>query len=305
MLASRSEPAEGAWIDSIEPAVDPSAVRGRTPLVVPTQEPAAMTARSLNEAIFRLGQISADRHLTNATLLKHLADVAVDTLGVDAAVLAVFERGIEGQPSTICVRGPWRELERDRFLEQSRWQFDARAMAHRLSVLRRGRLFHRPDLLSGRDSIGLDEVPASVGVADQAVALYRRNDAIEMLFAIHRVEGTGPFSRATLARAGALAPFLAQCWAGSWSTEPEWMRALKPVSRAILEQLLQGYDDDQIADRTRLSYHSVRAHLKRLFREAGVRSRLHLMQACRPIAAAGLDFTVEIPTDESAHQATG
>lgn len=83
------------------------------------------------------------------------------------------------------------------------------------------------------------------------------------------------------------------------------MRGLKPLSRGILEQLLEGLDDDQIADRMRLSYHSVRAHLKRLFRDAGVRSRLHLMQACRPTDGATANLVVEIPSEDAARQATG
>jgi DNA-binding CsgD family transcriptional regulator len=264
-----------------------------------------MSVRSLNDAIFRLGQISADRNLTNTSLIRQLADVAVDSLGVDVAVLCVFERGVESPATARCVRGPWQEFERDRFLEQARWQFDERAVAQRLASLRRGRLYHTPDLIAERDPRALDGLPLAAGMDDQAVALYRRSDALELLLAFHRVEGAGPFQRHTLARAGALAPFIAQCWASSWRQEPEWMTHLKPLSRGILEQLLKGFDDDQIADRTGLSYHSVRAHLKRLFREAGVRSRLHLMQACRPDPREPVTFTVEIPADEAARQATG
>lgn len=272
------------------------------------QELNMMAVRSLNDAIFRLGQISADRSLTNASLLKQLADVTIDTLDVSVAVLAVFERGVESA-STVChVRGPWSEDQRDRFLEQTRWQFDERAMALRLSGLRRGRLYHRPDLIAERDPRDtkvFEDLPQPQGMADQAVALYRRSDGVELLLAIHQVEGAGTFQRTTLAKAGAVAPFIAQCWAGSWRDEPAWMHDLRPLSRGILEQLLEGFDDDQIADRTGLSYHSVRAHLKRLFREAGVRSRLHLMQACRPADAKGGGLIVEIPTEEAARQATG
>lgn len=268
-----------------------------------------MPVKSLNDAIFRLGQVSADRHMTNATLLRQIADIAVDTLGVDVVVLAVFERGVESASTACCVRGPWTENERDRFLEQTRWQFDECQMAQRLAGLRRGRLYHRPEIMTDRDSRdtrAFDELPQAIGMADQAVALYRRADGVELLLAIHRVEGAGPLPRMILAKAGGLAPFIAKCWAASWHQEPAWMAGLKPLSRAILEQLLQGYDDDQIAERTSLSYHSVRAHLKRLFREAGVRSRLHLMQACRPVEGPGCEgLVVEIPTDEPSRQATG
>lgn len=271
------------------------------------QELNMLAARSLNEGIFRLGQISADRAITNSSLLKKLADVLVEVLDVGVVVLAVFERGVESSTTASLVKGPWSEDQRDRFLEQTRWQFDERAMAMRLAGLRRGRLYHRPDLIAERDPRDtrvFEELPALKGMADQAVALYRRSDGSELLLAIHALEGAGPFQRTTLAKAGALAPFIAQCWAGSWRQEPIWMKDLRPLSRGILEQLLEGFDDDQIADRTGLSYHSVRAHLKRLFREAGVRSRLHLMQACRPADAPG-GLVVEIPGEESARQATG
>ncbi|MBL8746836.1 MAG: helix-turn-helix transcriptional regulator [Phycisphaerae bacterium] len=280
----------------------------RSEEIVGVQEHNMLAARSLNEAIFRLGQVSADRSLTNASLLRRLADITVDALEVSVAVLAVFERGVESASSACHVRGPWSEDERDRFLEQTQWQFDERAMAMRLAGLRRGRLYHRPDLIAERDPRDtkvFEDLPQPKGMADQAVALYRRSDGVELLLAIHQVEGAGVFQRTTLAKAGALAPFVAQCWAGSWRQEPGWMKDLKPLSRGILEQLLEGFDDDQIADRTGLSYHSVRAHLKRLFRDAGVRSRLHLMQACRPAEHRNGTLIVEIPTDESARQATG
>lgn len=268
------------------------------------QEPNMLAARSLNDAIFRLGQLSADRSLTNSSLLKRLADICTDSLDVGVVVLAVFDRGVESASAACHVKGPWSEDQRDRFLEQTRWQFDERAMALRLSGLRRGRLYHRPDLIAERDPRAFEELPQPKGMADQAVALYRRSDGVEMLLAFHSVEGAGTFQRTTLAKAGALAPFIAQCWAGSWRLEPAWMKDLRPLSRGILEQLLEGFDDDQIADRTGLSYHSVRAHLKRLFRDAGVRSRLHLMQACRPAEACG-GLVVEIPSEETARQATG
>lgn len=275
---------------------------------VPIEEQ-AMSVRSLNEAIFRLGRVSADRTLTNVTLLRHLADVTLETLGVDVVLVSVFERGIESAPGSTCVRGPWSDDERDRYLEQARWRLDERVMAQRLGALRRGRLYHRSDLIvaeseSREGRLSVESSPA-FGLGDHAAALYRRSDGVELMISIHRVENEGAFARTTLARAGAIAPFVAQCWATSWKHEPEWMRHLKPLGRSILEQLLEGYDDDQIADRTGLSYHSVRAHLKRLFRDAGVRSRLHLMQACRPIENAATGLVVEIPTDELSRQATG
>lgn len=266
-----------------------------------------MSVRSLNEAIFRLGQISADRSLTNAGLLRRLADVAVETLETDIAVLAVFENGSESGSSKCCVRGPWAEDSRDRFIEQSGVTIDERSMAQKLAGLRRGRLYHRPELVTDREARMpkmYSDFPRAIGIGDQAMALYRRSDGVELLFSINKIDGTSPFQRMTLARAGALAPYIAQCWSASWKDEPAWMASLKPQGQAILESLLEGYDDDQIAQRTGLSYHSVRAHLKRLFRDAGVRSRLHLMQACRCGKNTGA-LEVEVCIDESATQAIG
>lgn len=266
-----------------------------------------MTLRSLNEAIFRLGQISGERNHFNAVLLRELADVTLETLGVDAVTLCVFEQGVEGPPTQRIVRGPWAEKERDRFLEQSGWEFDERALARRLAGMRRGRLYHRPDLISDREYLndhGEQASPVPLTPRDQAVALYRRCDGVELLLSIHRVDLDSPLHRTTLARAGTLAPYVAQCWASCWKHEPDWMKRLKPISRTILDTLLEGLDDDQIAARTGLSYHSVRAHLKRLFRDAGVRSRLHLMQACRGCTPPA-NLIIDLPIDEPARQATG
>jgi DNA-binding CsgD family transcriptional regulator len=271
----------------------------------------AVTTRTLSEAIYRLGRISTVKSLTNVTLMRTLADLTGETLQADVVAVAVFDRGIEQAAASCCVRGPWSEDLRDRFLEQSTWTFDERATAQRLAGLRRGRLYHRPDLMAepaDARARGYSDPTRALPLGDQASGLYRRSDGLEFLLSIHKV-GTqggnaGPFTRAQLARAGALAPFVAQCWATSWRLEPAWMGTLKPQSRVILEQLLEGFDDDQIASRTGLSYHSVRAHLKRLFREAGVRSRLHLMQACRA-ASGGPELTVEIPPEEQVREAIG
>lgn len=256
---------------------------------------------SLNEAIFRLGQVSADKAITNASLLRQLSDIAVETLGVEVLVLGVFEKGVECPSTDCCIRGPWTREQGDAYLEQTNWHIDERALAKRLAGLRRGRLYHRPELNGERDALPASPFDRPMNQGDQAMALYRRSDGVELLLCLHKTEGSGPFPRTTLARAGALAPYIAQCWAQCWRREPAWMASLKPQGRAILEALLAGFDDDQIAQRTGLSYHSVRAHLKRLFREAGVRSRLHLMQAFKQ-CGEGSGLMVEFP-EEAAQQA--
>ncbi|MDX2116218.1 MAG: helix-turn-helix transcriptional regulator [Planctomycetota bacterium] len=263
-----------------------------------------MPFRSLNDAIFRLGRISASGGLTNPTLLRQLTEVTAETLGSDIALLSVFECGVESPSTCSCVRGPWTDNDRDRFFEQSGLRIDDGALARRLAGMRRGRLYHRPELGIAERETRTSRLEGEFRRAtqgDQALALFRRSDGVELLFGICAIDST--FQRAMLARAGALAPYVAHCWASGYRREPGWMASLKPQGRLILEQLLQGFDDDQIAERTGLSYHSVRAHLKRLFRDAGVRSRLHLMQACRQPVETQL--VVEAVSEDSAQPAFG
>lgn len=256
-----------------------------------------MQQQTLREAVFRLGQLSADRALTNSSLLHSLVDILLASLGIDAAGLAVYERGADAPSTECCVRSTSGATSNG----SEAWALGDPSLARRLSGLRRGRLYHRPDLIAEREIrhvrlAGENRQPFNSG--DQALALFRRADGAELLLAISTADESGRFSRSVLAKAGALVPYIAQCWAAAWRAEPVWMSDLKPQGRLILENLLQGFDDDQIAARTGLSYHSVRAHLKRLFRDAGVRSRLHLMQACkRDGCAPALDAYAQSEAD--------
>ncbi len=255
-----------------------------------------MSTNSISDAVFLLGRISHDSSRPNSSLLERLSDVMIDALGVDAVALTVFQSGVESGVSARCIRlAPVRAAVPDTGFE---WPGDE--TARRLARLKRGRLYHRPDLIGvephnghgghgghvghgvNGSRLGGSGVSGGTGYAgDHAVALYRRSDGAELLLGVFSLSGHEPLARTTLARAGALAPFVARCWAHGWAHEAEWVGSLRPVTRQILEQVLEGYDDDQISRRTGLTYHSVRAHLKRLFRQAGVRSRLHLMQSCR------------------------
>lgn len=252
-------------------------------------EDLAMNSPSLREAIFRLGRISVDQAITNDTLLRRLAQVVAETLEVDVVALGVFESGVENPASACFVHSPWTLTDSRAFEDQAFWAVEDRDLALRLASLRRGRVYHRPELLAEREARPIASAPAlsgRVGLDDQALALFRRRDGAELLIGINSPAGAGQLSRSTLAKAGALAPYVAQCWASAWREEPAWIGGLKPQARDILERLLQGLDDDQIAESTTLSYHSVRAHLKRMFRAAGVRSRLHLMQSVRGCISA-------------------
>lgn len=267
-------------------------------------EDLAMNSPSLREAIFRLGRISVDQAITNDTLLRRLAQVVSETLEVDVVALGVFEQGVENPASACFVHSPWTLTDARAFEDQAFWAVEDRDLALRLASLRRGRVYHRPELLAERDARLIASAPAlagRVGLDDQALALFRRRDGAELLIGINSPAGAGPLSRAALAKAGALAPYVAQCWAAAWRDEPAWIGGLKPQARDILERLLQGLDDDQIAQATTLSYHSVRAHLKRMFRAAGVRSRLHLMQSVRGAVALQAEDDSQDLCAEPAH----
>lgn len=241
-----------------------------------------MPLRTLGEAVFRLGQISAEQGVTNIDLVRRLADLAAEALGVDVAVLSVFDHGLEQTPCVSCVGGAGTGVV-GRTSSPNGWQIDGRGLAQRLASLTPGRIYSLRDFPGEgerRPSRFYSDFQRPVGVADQAVGVFRRADGATLVVCLQNTEPHGQLSDQQLSRAQALAPFIAQCWAAGWRPEPAWLSDLKPQARMILEQLLRGCDDDQIAQRTGLSYHSVRAHLKRLFRDAGVRSRLHLMQAC-------------------------
>lgn len=248
-----------------------------------------MTCESLTEAVFRLGQISADTNLTNQSLLSQIVQVAFDSAGADVVGVAVFEHGVS-EPAKACrVVGPWSSDESEKFLAQLRWPVEKRPLASRLEEMSRNELYRRGDLIEDAELKGTafaDEFLKPLGLGEQAIGVYSRPDGTDLVFFIYMLEKNGPIVRQTMARARSIAPYIAHCWAKGWKREPAWVAKLKPQNKAVLELVLEGYDDDQIAEKTGLTYHSVRAHLKRLFREAGVRSRLHLMQVFRQIGPA-------------------
>lgn len=248
-----------------------------------------MTIESLTEAVFRLGQISADTAITNQSLLARVTQVAFDSAGADVVGVAVFEQGILNPAKACKVVGPWPTDESEKFLAQLRWPAERRPLAARVSDMPRNELYRRADLIDDRDLAATPykrEFLDKFGLGDQAIGIYSRPDETDLVFFVYMLEKNGPIVRQTMARARSIAPYIAHCWAKAWKREPAWVARLKPQNKAVLELVLEGYDDDQIAEKTGLTYHSVRAHLKRLFREAGVRSRLHLMQVFRQIGPA-------------------
>ena len=97
-----------------------------------------------------------------------------------------------------------------------------------------------------------------------------------------------------LDRTRTVLPYVFRAYDAAWKPVPEWARDLRPQASRILQHIIDGLDDEHIAAHTGLTYHSVRAHLKRLFRLAAVRSRLHLTQAyLHGMSSEDLDREVE------------
>jgi DNA-binding CsgD family transcriptional regulator len=243
-----------------------------------------MKCQSLSEAIFRLGQTSSDPAITNHTLLDQLLAVAQSVVEVDAVTLAVFEHGLLGPIAASRIAGPWDESQRTLLHEPMNWDPADRAIYNQLDARPRNRMYRRSEVIEAAELNSTRmaaEVLRPLNIEDDSYGVFARPDGTELLFSIHNTAKTGPIARRAMARASSLGPYMAHAWAKAWKREPAWIARLKPQTKAVLEAVLNGLDDDQIAETTGLTYHSVRAHLKRLFREAGVRSRLHLMQTFR------------------------
>lgn len=251
-----------------------------------------MDNSKIGQAIFNLGQLCGNPPACNTALLQRLVDIAASALGAEFVVAAVFEQGIERHASHVAVAGPWPIEAAQRVAEVTRWEMADRPLAQRLASLDRNTLHRRSEMIDERtfkSSRLFTEVLTPMRLTgDQAVGVFRRTDGVELMISVQSGDERAMMSEEGVRRAQAIAAFVAQCWAGTWRVEPAWMRGLKPQSRRVLDDVLEGYDDDQIAIRTGLTYHSVRAHLKRLFRDADVRSRLHLMQSMRTARTGGV-----------------
>ncbi len=237
-----------------------------------------MDCRPLHDAIYRIGRLSADPLVSSDALLTQLAQIITEATEAHAVGIAVYEHGID-RPATICrTFGIWPEAQ-GAAPEAARL-----AVAALVADLPRERLSAVPDPVCDGEVVCerlYSDFHRPMRLADRAVAIFRRDDGSEMAIALSSATPGQPISRETLTKAAQLSTAIGSCWATVYRHEPEWMASLSPSSRRVLQNLLEGCDDDQIAERTGLTYHSVRAHLKRIFRDAGVRSRLHLIQTCR------------------------
>ena len=242
-----------------------------------------MEDQLFNDAVFRLGQLGADRALTNHKLLRRVSRILARYTGVEVAGVAVHNDGMKHPATQTYVVGPWSDEQSSQFLDWSSWTESDSDTATKLSSFKRNTIHTLDELFAEDDGYQksrlYNEFHRPLSIIDQAYGIFRRPDGCELFIAINALEADGPLSEKALTRFTKISPFIAKAWAAGWRREPGWVKGLKPHCRAVLELVLEGFDDDQIADKTGLTYHAVRAHLKRLFRAANVRSRLHLMQA--------------------------
>lgn len=256
----------------------------------------------VDEGVYLLGRLSAAVHPSRTALLREMAKIVADAVGIECVGVSVYEKGILS-PATACyVHGPWGDTHQDRFLEQSRWHAEDRILAKRIARCETSRLYHRDELIEFRtlqSSRLYNEFQRPYGVNDQAIARYQAPDGTELLFGICAIEHLQRIPRQTLETAQHIGSYLARSWCRAWRHEPDWMQTLKPTNREVITLALQGLDDHQIAEQLGLTYHAVRAHLKRAFRLAGVRSRLHLMQSLLSQSSEAAE-SVEEPTFVSA-----
>lgn len=243
-----------------------------------------MDFEALSDAVFRLGRASSDSKLCNQSLLREIAEVAARFIGVETSCVVVHETGLMNPACACYAHGPWSAGDNDRFLERFRWSARDRVLAMKLSDRAPNRMYRRAELLDDdtfKESRIYTEFERPMSLGDSAVGFFDGPEGGVLVISIGMIEGHGRLTDEHLLRAHALVPFITDAWAHGWKREPRWVSDLKSNSREVLQLVLEGLDDEQIADETGLTYHSVRAHLKRLFKEAGVRSRLHLMQAYR------------------------
>lgn len=253
-------------------------------------------------AIFELGRLSVTPLADGSVLLRDMAAILRDALNADVVTAAVCRRPSGRRAMVVRVDASSREGEGIVGTAGGGAHGSATSVAEAGAWLDelRGRAAGRfmPAGRSGGEG-GVDPAEAAaigswpLGLTGDAAAVgvFGCDHGAVLVVFVGRGGACGECGDegALAAEATRLACFVGDCFGRAWVEPPAWLDEVKPTSRAVLDGVLEGLDDEQIAERSGLTYHSVRAHLKRLFRAAGVRSRLHLMQACRYPASVGSD----------------
>ncbi len=239
----------------------------------------------LTETIFRLGTITRHRRVENNGILANIAEIANDYIGADITSLCVYPGRISESACSCAVRGPWEVDHSNSFLDQTKWSAEDHVTALQLETRPADTLYRRSELIDQaifRDTRQYKDFDKPLNLGEHASAYHTRNTpngGPTIVFSITQADASSAISNEIFARAQQILPSIFQAFDEAWIPVPEWVGTLKPQAKRILQYVLDGHDDEQIVARTGQSYHSVRAHLKRLFRVAQVRSRLHLMQA--------------------------
>jgi len=241
-----------------------------------------MCNQAMHQAFFELGRLSARPFVVNQDLLREITKLMAGVVRADIVGAAVWDNGHADRMTQCHLIGPG--VEPDTISEASNWDFGDETLIRHLAMQDRGVVCRRAALVSNDEFHGSPlyiEFQQPRGLGDQALCMFTRNDGADIVLSIHNLAKSGQITESALRALAEIAPIIANTWAAKWRAEPAWLVNLNAHGRSVLELVLMGLDDDQISQRTGLTYHSVRAHLKRLFRDAGVRSRLHLMQSCR------------------------
>jgi len=237
---------------------------------------------SIDDAIFRLGRLTQHRRIENDGVLKCMAKTVFDYIGIDMLYLSVHNGRLAENASNCAVLGPWDTDQSNLFLNQSRWSTEDRVLALRLETSLEGELHRRRDLMDEdlfRNSRLFKEFHRPLNLGDHAIAYHRSPQGPAVILVLNTVPADSLIADELCERATRILPALFCAFDHAWKPAPTWTSKLKPQAKRILQHVVNGYDDEQIAAFTGLTYHSVRAHLKRLFKAAEVRSRLHLTQA--------------------------
>lgn len=258
--------------------------------------------RAIADAVFELGSLENETRFRPYALLTGLAVVLARATSVEAAGVMAIDGPATGPGARIAIEGPWTEHEHHAFLEQSQWDLDDRVLAKRLAWSP-GPVFKRTEelmpIVEFKKSRLFNEFQRPRGLGDQATMLVRVTAESHLIAVISRVDSDEPLSSDSVFIAQRLAPYISRCWESAQTAGPRWARKLSPRRRCVLELVSQGLDDHQIAESMGVRYHTVRAHLKDLFRTAQVRSRLHLIQALRGDEPASGSADASEPAVES------
>ena len=243
--------------------------------------------RSVDELrypIFRLGALTEARDLCNRSRLSRACRIAVHATGAGAVAAAVASE-VEGEmvvhASCFAVVDTGDVSGSTVTMGSAEWKVESADFSQAIAEAPREQI-----VVGLRREVGGPPVPGPMGPGRRLIGCFTgpEGQLAYVLFDGLDDERVERLSKGLL-------PAFVDCIHHSWRSEPDWIRELKPAARRVLELVLQGFDDRQVAEQSGMTYHAVRAHLKRLFKVAGVRSRLHLMQVCREaegvLAAAG------------------